>query len=75
MNEQIFTWPLSSKASSGLQNPPLSAFRHQATEMEDSRFTSENQKLVALTEVYLALSLPFQVALRAAEADFSHLGA
>ena len=70
MNEQISTWPISANAATTVQNlrPILTnqEFTKMSTNIEQFSYVS---KLVALTQLYMELSLPAPAALRAAEAD------
>jgi hypothetical protein len=70
MNEQISAWSISANAGSIIQNlKPLiidQEFTKMSTNIEQFSYVS---KLVALTQLYMELSLPVPAALRAAEAD------
>jgi hypothetical protein len=70
MNEQISVWPIGANAASIIQNlkPVLidQEFTKMSTNIEQFPYVS---KLVALTHLYMELSLPVPAALRAAEAD------
>lgn len=70
MDEQIFTWPLSADETSGIENLKAFLFDQQLMRT-DKRIqqSSYGDRLGALTQIYLELNLPLQVALRAAEAD------
>jgi hypothetical protein len=61
INEQISGWPISANAASTFQE-----FTKRSTNIEQFSYVS---KLVALTYLYVELSLPLPAALRAAEAD------
>jgi hypothetical protein len=68
MDQQIFTWPCSANAASLIRNPKsllsiMSSWKNGILQL------SEGERLWALTEIYLELSLPLPIALRAAEAD------
>ena len=70
MNEQISAWPISADAASIIQNlKPIfinQEFTKMRTNIEQFSYVS---KLVALTDLYVELSLSLPAALRAAEAD------
>jgi hypothetical protein len=68
MNEQISAWPIGANAASIIQNlkPILINQEFTKTKIEQFSYVS---KLVALTHLYVELSLPLPAALRAAEAD------
>jgi hypothetical protein len=70
MNEQISAWPISANAASTIQNlRPIfinREFTKMSTNIEQFSYVS---KRVALTHLYVELSLPLPAALRAAEAD------
>jgi hypothetical protein len=70
MNEQISAWPIGANAASIIQNlkPILinQEFTKMSTNIEQFSYVS---KLMALTHLYVELSLPLPAALRAAEAD------
>src|SRR5712671_6582408 len=75
MNEQISAWPISANAASVIQNlkPILTneEFTKMSTNIEQFSYVS---KRVALTHLYVELSLPLPAALRAAEADLRQFG-
>jgi hypothetical protein len=70
MNEHISAWPIGANAGSIIQNlkPVITdqEFTKMSTNIEQFAYVS---KLVALTQLYMELSLPVPAALRAAEAD------
>ena len=70
MNEEISAWPISTNAALIIQNlKPLlinQEFTKTSTNIEQFSYVS---KLVALTPLYVELTLPLPAALRAAEAD------
>jgi len=70
MNEQISAWQITANAASMIQNlkpiPINQEFTKMRTNIEQFSYVS---KLVALTHLYVELSLPLRAALRAAEAD------
>ena|SRR5258707_14940174 len=74
MNEQISAWPIGANAGSIIQNlkPVITdqEFTKMSTNIEQFSYVS---KLVALTQLYMELSLPVAAALRAAEADLRQL--
>jgi hypothetical protein len=74
MNEQISAWPIGANAGSIIQNlkPVITdrEFTKTSTNIEEFSYVS---KLVALTQMYMELSLPVPAALRAAEADLRAL--
>jgi hypothetical protein len=75
MNEQTSAWPMSANAASIIQNlkPILTnrEFTKINTNIEQFSYVS---KRVALTHLYVELSLPLPAALRAAEADLRSFG-
>jgi hypothetical protein len=74
MNEQTFTWPLSPKPASCIQNPKPFIFDQELMKMDNSiQQFSDGKRLRALIQIYLEFSLPLQVAHRAAEADLCRL--
>jgi hypothetical protein len=70
MKKQISAWPIGANAASIIQNlkPVLidQEFTKMRTNIEQFSYVS---KLVALTHLYMELSLPVPAALQAAEAD------
>jgi hypothetical protein len=70
MSEKISAWPIGANAASIIQSlkPVLinQEFTKMSTKTEQFSYVS---KLVALTHLYVELSLPLPAALRAAEAD------
>ena|SRR5271166_3010085 len=70
MNEQISGWPIGANAASIIQNLKPILINHEFTKMSTNiEQFSYVSKLVALTHLYVELSLPLPAALRAAEAD------
>jgi hypothetical protein len=75
MDEQTFAGPLSADTTSCIQNLEPFPFDQELVEMDDRiRLFSHGKRFWALTQIYLELSLPLQVALQAAEADLRQLG-
>ena len=70
MSEQISAWPIGANTASIIQSlkPILinQEFTKKSTKIDQFSYVS---KLVALTHLYVELSLPLPAALRAAEAD------
>ena len=70
INEQISAWPISANAASIIRNSKPILTHQELTKMSTNiEQFSYVSKRVALTQLYVELSLPLPAALRAAEAD------
>ena len=70
MSEQISAWPVGANAASIIQNSKPILINREFTKMNRNiEQFSYVSKLVALTHLYVELSLPLPAAIRAAEAD------
>jgi hypothetical protein len=69
-NEQISVWALNASATSFIQNAKRSLINRESTKMSTNiERSSYVAKILALTHLYVELSLTLPAALRAAEAD------
>ena len=75
MNEQTFIWPLSANETSRVQNLLSLLFDQEPMKTNNSiQQFSYGERVGALAQTYLELSVPLPVALRAARADLLQLG-
>jgi hypothetical protein len=75
MDEQTFIWPLCANETSRVQNLlPLLVDQEPVRTNNSSHQFSYGERVGALAQIYLELSVPLPIALRAAQADLLHLG-
>jgi hypothetical protein len=75
MDEQTFIWPLSANETSRVQNLlPRLSHQEPMKANDSSQQFSYGERVEALAQIYLELSVPLPIALRAARADLLHLG-
>jgi hypothetical protein len=75
MDEQTFIWPLSANETSRVQNLlPRLSLQEPLNANDSSQQFSYGDRVEALAQIYLELSVPLPIALRAARADLLQLG-
>jgi hypothetical protein len=75
MDEQTFIWPLCANETSRVQKLlPLLVDQEPVRTNNNSQQFSYGERVGALAQIYLELSVPLPIALRAARADLLQLG-
>ena len=75
MDEQTFIWPLSANETSRVQNLlPLLVDQEPMKANNSNQQFSYGERVGTLAQIYLELSIPLPIALRAARADLLQLG-
>jgi hypothetical protein len=74
MDEQNIIWPLTTNERSRGQNLPPLLDQERLKKNNSTHDFAFGERLGALAQIYLELSVPLSIALRAARADLHQLG-